>query len=190
MRKIWTIARREYRAAVRSKAFIVTMVLMPVLMGASIGIQMLFKKLDDNKDKRYAVIDRTGGDLARTLEASSQLYNQHLVFDPQTKKQIASKIILEVIPLDEGTPEAISKVRYELSQRVEKDEIEGIIEIGPKIYEVRGDPTQTPDQIDDEHAIRFQAKKPTQRAFMTWAEQSINAGVQVKRFTEKKLDPI
>ena len=190
MRKVWVIASREYRAAVRSKAFVITMVLMPVLMSGSIGIQLLFKKFDDTKDKKYAVVDRSGGELAKSLEAAVAIYNEHLIFDPETKKQVASKIVLEIIPPSANNPDSIAKQRFDLSQRVDNDQFEAILEIGPNVLKLRGDPIASPDKIDDEAAIRFQAKKPTQRVFMHFAEQALNAGIQVNRFQEKKLDPI
>jgi ABC-2 type transport system permease protein len=188
MRKIWVIAVREYRAAVRSKAFIITMLLMPVLMFGSIAIQVLFQKLDDTKEKKYVVIDRTGGEIAKELEAAAKSYNENKTIDPETKKQIASKIVLEIVPPADGGPEAVGKQRYELSQRVERDEIEAIIEIGPKVFEPRANPFEQPDKVDDAESVRFQAKKPTQRQFMAWVEQEVNRAVRLHRFAEKKID--
>ncbi len=49
MRKVWIIAVREYLAAVRTKAFIISLSLMPVLMGGSIVMQIIFKKIEDGR---------------------------------------------------------------------------------------------------------------------------------------------
>ena len=51
MRKIRIIALREFSAAVRTKAFILTLGLMPVIMGASVGLQLIFHKMEDAKEK-------------------------------------------------------------------------------------------------------------------------------------------
>ena len=173
-----------------SKAFIISMVVMPVLMGASFGIQSLFKQLDDTKEKRYVVVDRSGGDLAKSLEIAVESYNQHLTDHWETRKFNASKVVLEIVPASDDDPEDFATQRFELSKRVERNEIEGIIEIGAKVYEIRGDPAQPADKIDDDSAIRFQAKKATQQTFMHWAEQVINAAILKKRFADKKIDPI
>lgn len=186
MRKILVIANRDYRASVRSKGFIVTLVLMPVLMTASIGMQALFQKLEDLKEKKFAVIDRTGGDLAAFLESSAKIYNERMVFDPKTNKQTASTIKLEIIPPSPNEPEAIVRQRFEQSQRVDRDEIEGIVEIGPQAMNLKE--TLNPASVDDASSIRFQAKKPAQRPFMSWAEKTLNIGIQVKRF-QKLLTP-
>ncbi|HUR53775.1 MAG TPA: ABC transporter permease [Gemmataceae bacterium] len=189
MRKVWVVARREYRAAVRTKAFVVSIVLMPALMLASIGIQVLFKKLEDTGEKKFVVVDRTGGELAAALSAAAEKYNQHLAIDPETKKQVASRIQIEVVPPSDGSPDAVAAQRYELSQRVSRDEIEGIVEIGPKVFEVRGDPFRPKDKVDDAAAVRFQAKKPAQRQFTAWAEQALNAEIRLRRFRDRGIDP-
>lgn len=188
MRKVWVIARREYRAAVRTKGFIVSMVLMPALMVGSVGIQVLFKNLDADKEKKFAVIDRTGGQLAAALQTAAGFYNEYRTVDPETKARTAPRVALEVIPPGSDSPEAVEGQRYELSQRVERDDLDGVIEIGKNVFAVRGDPYRSKDAVPDDAAIRFQAKRPTQRPFMAWAEQAINAAVQAGRFRDKNLD--
>jgi ABC-2 type transport system permease protein len=183
MRKILVVARRDYRASVRSKGFIVTLVLMPVLMTASIGVQALFQKLEDTKEKKFAVIDRSGRELAEYLESRAKIYNEVIVFDPKTKKQVASTIKLVIEKPSDNNPEAILKQRFELSQQVDRDEIEGIVEIGPEVMNLKE--TLNPESIDDAASIRFQAKKPTQRPFMFWAEKTLNTGIQIKRYQDR-----
>jgi ABC-2 type transport system permease protein len=189
MRKIWVIACREYKVAVRNKAFIVTMLLMPALMGASAAIQLLFKRLGDQKESHYAVIDRSGGNLAKSLEAAAEAFNQRHAAHADSAKGGPSKIVLEIIPPSEDDPDDIALQRFEQSKRVERNELEGIIEIGPKVFEVRADEAESSDKVDDESAIRFQAKKATQQAVMNWADQAINAAIQAKRLADKNLKP-
>src|SRR5947207_13630952 len=98
MRKVLVIAAREYRAAVRTRAFLLSLVLMPVLMGGSFILQMVFKHLDDTTEKRVAVIDRTpGGQLFPFLEKAMERRNQYLIFDPDTGKQTQPVFHLERI---------------------------------------------------------------------------------------------
>jgi ABC-2 type transport system permease protein len=189
MRKVWVVARREYRAAVRTKAFVVSIVLMPVLMLGSVGVQVLFKKLEDTGEKTFAVVDRTGGELASALAKAADQYNRHLAIDPETNRQVASRILIEVVPPSGPAADEVAAQRYELSQRVARDEFAGIVEIGPRVLEVRGNPFQPKDKVADEFAVRFQAKKPTQRAFMAWAEQTLNAEIRALRFRDRGIDP-
>lgn len=181
MRKIWVIACREYRAAVRSKAFVITMVLMPVLMGASIGIQVLFKKLDDTKEKKYVVVDRTGGQLAILLQQASDQRNQIMAANPEAAKNLGPKYSIEIVAPSDDSPEAIGRQRFELSQRIEKEEIDGVLEIGPEVFQSALMLGADPEKVDDSQAVRFQAKNITQSAFRRWAELVINESVQANR---------
>jgi ABC-type Na+ efflux pump permease subunit len=184
--KILVIARREYRAAVRSKSFIITLVLMPVLMTGSIAIQALFKKLDDQTAKTFVVIDRSGGKLDEFLFDAAEQHNLHEIFEPGTKKQIQPEFQIKVEPPSDNTPEAIHQQRYELSQQVEQDKYAGIVEIGPKVFELHEPGAKT----TDEDSIRFQAKKPTQQEFMIFARRVLNDGIQIHRLKQEGIDPI
>jgi ABC-2 type transport system permease protein len=60
MNKISVIARREYQAMVATKAFLIGLAMMPVLMGGGILLPGLLKGIEKPKDRRIAVIDGTG----------------------------------------------------------------------------------------------------------------------------------
>ena len=60
MYKSYIVALREYRAAVRSKAFVITLVAMPILMGGAIVGQLLLKDQVDTKNKNFVIVDRSG----------------------------------------------------------------------------------------------------------------------------------
>ena len=60
MRKTWLVAMTEYSNAVRSKAFIIGVLALPVLLCLSIGLQYFGRKNVDVRDRRFAVVDRTG----------------------------------------------------------------------------------------------------------------------------------
>ena len=43
MRKIFVIAAREYKAAVRTKSFLISVLMLPLMMGGSVLVQLLLK---------------------------------------------------------------------------------------------------------------------------------------------------
>lgn len=187
MRKIWTIAKREYLAGVKTKAFIISLVLMPVMMTASVGLQALTKKLDDNSEKTYAVVDRSpGGRVAAALEADVKVYNDVIINDPATGARVHPALKLEVVPPGENTPEAIRRQRFELSERVSRDEIEAFLEIGADVFAPRAD--LNPDTAADGQAIRLQSKKPGEGFIGRYLERRINDAVQRERFAAEKYD--
>lgn len=188
MRKVLVIAGREYRAAVRSKGFVVTLVLMPVLMGASAGVQYLFKKFEDTREKTIAVVDRSpGGNIAAALKADEAIYNTHLAVDPQGNRAHPT-LKLEVVPPSDPGPDAVRRQRLELSKRVERDELEAVIEIGPDVYAVRKDPN--PEAAADAQAVRWQAKKPNEGFLGRWLDRRINDAVQRHRLAAEGYDPV
>jgi ABC-type Na+ efflux pump permease subunit len=171
--KILVIARREYQAAVRSKAFIITLVLMPVLMFGSIGLQVLFQKLEGPKERKYAVIDRSGGELAEALKQLSS--------SKDLAEQLGGRFTVEVVPPSPPDPQKMGEQRYELSQRVDRGELDGVLEIGPDVYQAKMKLGADPDTVDDREAVRFQAKSPAQNVFRRLAEVVINEAVQARR---------
>src|SRR5277367_2868858 len=97
LNKIFVIAAREYTAVVRSKAFIVSLVLLPIMMFGSIAVVQLSTKVRDVNDRRFAVIDRTPGQIIfPRLQKDVATYNA-TTLDPKTKQQIKSQFILERI---------------------------------------------------------------------------------------------
>jgi ABC-2 type transport system permease protein len=181
MRKIWAIAAREYRASVRTKAFLVTLFLMPVLMAGSFGVQVVVSKLDTTKERRVVVVDRTkGGELAKFLVTAAEARNAADVFDEkEPTKQVRPTFRVEVV-----APEGdIGEQRLALSGRVLNGEIDGFLEIGPGVYEYGK--AKNPDAY-----VRYQSSKPNITDFQRWAEPTLNAGIQMRRFHESGVDRV
>src|SRR5437016_7410176 len=112
MRKTMVIAVREYLAAVRTKSFLVSLTLMPLLMGSSVVLQVIFKNIEDTGEKRFAVIDRTSGEhIFAALEKAAQRRNATEIFDPETHKQNKPTFVVERI---EPGSEAVAEQRFEL----------------------------------------------------------------------------
>ena len=60
MHKVLIIALREYKAAIKTKSFIISLVMMPVLMGGSMAVSLLTQDKVDISDKKFVVIDHSG----------------------------------------------------------------------------------------------------------------------------------
>ncbi len=94
MRKVWIIALREYRAIVGTKAFVLAIVLMPVLMFGGIAVQKMLEGRVGPDEKKIAVLDGTGV-LFEVLSKAAQQRNGNEVFD-STGKQIKPRYVLLV----------------------------------------------------------------------------------------------
>jgi ABC-type Na+ efflux pump permease subunit len=60
MSKVWRVAKTEYLNLVRSKAFLVSIIMVPVFSGGAIAVQTLLGDRVDLRDRRVAVVDSTG----------------------------------------------------------------------------------------------------------------------------------
>src|SRR5437879_10963196 len=58
--KLFIVAASEASMAIRSKAFLIGMMLVPVFMGVSIGLQRISQNQADLEERPFAVIDGTG----------------------------------------------------------------------------------------------------------------------------------
>ncbi len=74
--KIGLVLHREYMTRVRTKAFLISTLLAPIIMIALIGIPVLLSFLDTDKARVIGVDDRTGTVFARLLEQDSTRYRQ------------------------------------------------------------------------------------------------------------------
>lgn len=59
MSKVWRVAKNEYLNLVRSKAFLVSVFLMPVFSGGAIALHAVLGDSVDTRDRRIAVVDGT-----------------------------------------------------------------------------------------------------------------------------------
>jgi ABC-2 type transport system permease protein len=198
MHKIIVIAAREYQAAVRTKSFIISLLILPLMMGGSVLIQLLLKDKVDIKEKRFAVIDRTPDKhLLGVIEKAAKQRNEKQIFDAQTKAQVQPVFTIEAIPPSAGDSEAINRQRFEQSERVRKQEIFGFLEIGADVtrYEVKkvatGETSPTgnspPSEPSDQTVLRYQSNSPTSTAFQEWVHRVVNDEIRAKRFEALKL---
>lgn len=179
MRKMLVVAIREYLAAVRTKAFVITLVIMPVLMSGSLVMQWLLRDYRDTRTKNFVIVDRTPAarlfpSLAKTIAA----YNEKTI-DPATHKLILPRFEVEQAPASASTPEAIAEQRLELSERVRKGELYGFLDIGAEILDLSKVETGS-----NEHPIRYQSNHPTSLDFPRLIEKPLLRAIQDARITE------
>jgi ABC-type Na+ efflux pump permease subunit len=135
MRKALRLAKREYLASVKTKGFIIMLVLMPVLMGGSAIAMLLFEGKVDTKDKHVAVIDHSGI-VADVILKSIEQRNAAVVFDKETGKKVQPAYIFEAIAPSQTDPQA---QKLELSNRIRSGSLHAFLEIGPNVLYPQGD---------------------------------------------------
>jgi ABC-2 type transport system permease protein len=176
MRKILIIAKREYRAMVATKAFMITLVLMPILMGGGIFVQEKLRKHVNLDEKRMVVLDQTGT-LFQVLSAAAEARNQTAIFDPATGGQIKP-----CYRLDRGPDGPISdEERLELSTRVRRGDIYAFVEIPKNIFALGPSGSAA--------SAKFCAQNTVFSDEKGWLQQVLNDAVRRERLRLAKIDP-
>jgi ABC-2 type transport system permease protein len=176
---------REYKAAVQTKSFLVTVLVMPILMFGGAGFQVILQSHPDTKDKVFAVIDRTPGQvICPVLQKAAEKRNETKVYEPGTLRQIKSKFILEKV-----SPQSdIKKQRLALSNQVRDEKYWGFLEIGPEVCKApplgkssRSQEATKVDEEDDGRALRYQTSHLTSEDFPQWAQTQLLLAIMSKR---------
>jgi ABC-2 type transport system permease protein len=153
-------------------------------------LQVLFQKIDAEKEKKFVVIDRSPREVMATyLKESLKVKEDARAKDESGKAYFGGRVALEIVPPSEPTPEAMGRQRFEISQRIERGEIEGLVEIGPNVLErgLRGEGLSRPDKVDDAEAVRFQAKSAGAQFFRRDIENWLSQAIQFVYVTTKGL---
>ena len=139
MSKTLVIAVRDYNASVRTKSFLISLILMPVLIFGGAVIGRIAQDAGDTRPKKIAVIDRTAADpgsgaLASVLIEKAKERNEKLLGEDGKYRRAPYEI--EPISITaETSPEELDRLRFELSERVRGGELFAFAEIGPKVVE-------------------------------------------------------
>ncbi len=164
MNKVWRVAKTEYLNLVRSKAFLVSLFLMPVFMGGAITMQALLGDQEDLRDRRVAVVDGTGRLLAGLERSAAERDATEGVKDGV---QVRPRFVLEAAGADEAL----------LSSRVERGELFAYVLIGPGVL-----------ARDPQAEVAYHTRNPTYEDLPRWLGSSINAEVRRIAFEEADLD--
>ena len=172
MNKILIVAQSEFTTLVRSKAFIISVILMPIVMGGSILLVRATKDTVDVKDRRFAYIDHSGivgmavAEVAKVTNAAGEGPNG----------RTAPRFLPEPVNVAGRT---IDDVKLELSERVRNKELFAFVEFPADIVN-----PETTSQI------RYYSDTPSYNALPTWLRVTTSRVVEVIRFKTAGVDPV
>jgi ABC-2 type transport system permease protein len=176
MRKVLRFVKREYLAAVKTKGFIIMLLLMPVLMGGS-GIAMyLLRGQVDTTDKHVAIIDHSGI-LTDYLLQAGQERNAEAVFDKESGKKIQPAYVFEVLEADETDPQ---RQRLALSDRIREGDLHAFLEVGPNVLHPEGD--------QNSYRIKYHGKNAAIDNIRNWLNNTINPHLRKIRLSEAGVE--
>ena len=176
MKKIWRVALTEYLNAVRSKAFIIGVLALPVIIAISVGLQYYGQKKKDLTDRRVAVVDRTGV-LFPPLAAKAKERNERFIFESSSSgkgEQVSPRFLPEAF--DSADDKGADVV---LSERVRQKAITGFLVIGKDVLSPEGG-------ADAE--ISWFTQSHTFNELPDWLERTLNEEIRRLRFERASVD--
>src|SRR5215831_9104109 len=178
MRKTIVVDLREYRAAVKTKAFLIGLLMMPLMFGGGILVQIVFRNNNDIRDKRVAIVDYTG-QIFDVLNQASNIRNETLIYEGEgaARKQVQPRYIME--KADPGTNDA-AHMSLALSERVRKKEIFAFVIIEPDALESGGNPAPG--------TVQYHSESPTYDQIQQWVAGPVNERIQQIRLQAAALD--
>jgi ABC-2 type transport system permease protein len=176
MRRAFAIARREYAAAVKTKGFIIGLLLAPVMMCGGIIAAVALQGQVDVNDKRLVVLDRAGG-LGPALVAAAEARTRSEVTDAKSGKKLKPAYVIE---LDPASADALPAQRLALSDRVRRGELHAFVEIGPEVL--------NPGTNRELARITYHAKGAALDDVRRWLEPPLNKEMQRLRLAAAGIE--
>ena len=171
MHKILTFARREYLAAVKTKGFIIGLVLAPIMMGGSIIVLVLMQDNVDTTDKTAAVIDRSGRVASALVDAAAER-NEREVYNTATGDKVRPMYTFVAI---DASPDTAAQ-RFELSEKVREEQYHAFIEIGEHVVH--------PDGKGESGRILYFGKNAALDDFRRWMRGPLNDHLRLLRLQD------
>ena len=183
MHKILTIARRDYIATVRTKAFVFGLVIAPMLFGGGSIAMSLFRGKPDLADRRVAIIDHTGV-VAGPLVSSAREKNDRELFGKITHQQIAPRYFFEAI-----APAVNSKEQLlGLSDRVRRKQLVAFLEIGKDALRPPKPADDSDEKTSPDARVSYFTNAGGIDEMRNWLNGPINDGVRLARLAQLGID--
>jgi len=186
--KTLAVASREYWAAVRSKSFLIGLILVPIWMCGGLVAAKFSQGNKDTSTYQVAIVDRTPGEsLYPAIAAAVAHHNRYEIADSNGKPTGPRFVLEPVIPADPADPAAVAAQRLNLSQRVRSGELLAFVEIGKNVLSGGGSP------FSDDNIIRYSSNRLTFYQFINLLYGTIPTAVYHHRFaatglSREKLD--
>lgn len=162
--KIYVIATTEFGSAIRTKSFLVGLLLLPVIMGASVVLQKLAAERVDTRPRKFVIVDH-GGNLSGPLKQSAEAHNAAVVKDGvQTAPRFE--------PVDDAGTGSPEERLLGLSEKVRSGELYAILEV-PAEFSA---------------PIKYYSNNPNDNSLRAWLAVIANEEVRSRRFREAGID--
>lgn len=170
MRRILRIARRDYVAVVRTKAFIFGLVVFPLVFGGGGIATSLLRNKGGETDQRIAVLDHTAA-MGAAVVAALREKNHDELTDRNAGLQVTPQYEFEAVAADDAH---LEQQRLELSDQVRRGSLHAFIEIPRGALHPDGNAPA---------AIEYYGANGADAA-LRWLGEGVNMGLRRARLAE------
>ncbi len=175
MNKVWILVKREYKAAVRTKGFIISLIMLPIFMGGGFAAVMLLKDKVDLTDHTVLVIDESGS-VGQFLVDASKDRNANHITDSETGEKNQPAYFFELIPKEND----FNAQKLALSDRVRKKDIHAFLYIGPDVINQGSD--------SEKARMFYYAENSSMDAVKGWVSNNANSFIRQERVMKLGID--
>jgi ABC-2 type transport system permease protein len=163
--KIFAVAEQEFRSLVRSKAFLISIVLLPLMMVLGSVMQRQLGRRTDTRPRRFAVIDPSGR-WFDALAARAEARNQHL-------GALKHDSLAPFVPVRVDGSRPLDELRLQLSAEVKKEQLFAFVEIAAE---------------PDAEPLRYYTEHPAVDDLPNWLSATVDDVLRTRRYALAKLD--
>jgi ABC-2 type transport system permease protein len=174
MSRIVVVATSEFLTLVRTKAFLIGVMLMPVFMGGAIAFQHFTEKRLDTTTRTFAVLDHTGK-IFPVLSAATEAWNERAVGADGV--QHAPKFVAR---REEPRNESLEQTRLRLSDAVTRGDLFAFVEVPREVLDPSAGPAAK---------VQYHSNHPSYETLPRFLEVAVGRTVLALRFQAASLDP-
>lgn len=182
---IYTIAHREYVAMIGTKAFLITLILMPIMMFGGLIAMPLLGKLEGTQTRKLVIADASG-ELYETIAQAAEVRNQMVTAAEASKDPDADdnpmEGALEIYEIQKADSNELSDdQKLDYSDQIREGTVYALIEIPEKISDAAASP--------EERKIRYVSNSGTLSEVRGWLSGVVSSTLRTRRLEESGIDP-
>lgn len=169
--RTWLIASAEFESAIRSKAFIIGLLAVPLIMGVAFLLQ-IFGGQRDTSERTFAIVDHTGV-LAERLVAEAEAYNLEGVNDRGVATR--ARFLPRIVP---PGGRSADEVRLALSDEVRTRSLFAFVELPAGLLDA-----------GSEERLQYFTEYPTYQTLPQWLGETVSRLTTDRRISVAGGDP-
>ena len=184
MNRILLIAKRDYLQTILSKAYLVGLVLVPLLIGASFLVTSLAVR-GNAKDQHIAIIDHTGVAASTVIQSAEEL-SRRALSGPGVPNAPGGVRVMPRFIFEQVQPEADEKAQLlSLSDRIRKGELVLVVDISAEVLQ----PPDPGDAAAAKDLVRFYSNSSALNPSGLSLSSAVNDGLRRVRLSQLGIDP-